>query len=484
MERTQTVKLTNSQISESFCKVINRLMEGHSVDLELIRQIPEIQLADQCKENAGVDTMKLDQDVRKPMQNGILRKINSLGSYTGIIENEEGQKVPSYDGYVERGRQVHFVLGLPASGKSSALADVCSQEFNARLIDSDMIKEAIPEFNGGWGATTVHNESKKIMQQSFEDALALGDNIVVPRIGEPPESIMEMMRTAKDAGYSVNIHYMDLDANKALGRMLGRFVYSGRYMEPEIMCRYIGQDGENLMHSAFETLRDCEYCDGYSEWSNDVEFGKEPVLVDCKGISGRFLDDARRDVENLIGVEPEDEFIKASAQYDINNSVVSDAILAAKHKRNEAETSVRVLTTVEKQGREYHDKMMQSYQKMMSTTGGPTEMMTVSNMHPVKLPNVNLGYDLDTKSSDAMSRTNPSLNEYIDTSIHTESKDVEVAAQSDKSDVADKLMDQTAKARYNSLGYEKMKKQVEKADKDSDKEVEQTVPTLPGDVFQ
>ena len=277
MERNQIVKLTKTPISESLYKVINRLEQGHFVDMSVIKQVPEIQLADMCLKNSGTDTMLLNQNTRKIMQEGILRHINSLGSYGGIEIDENGVKTPVYNGFVERGRQVHFVLGLPASGKSSALADVVSREFHARLIDSDMVKESIPEFNNGWGATTVHNESKMIMQQSFEDALALGQNIVIPRIGEPPESILEQMKTAKDAGYTVNIHYMDLDPNKALGRMLGRFVYSGRYMEPEIMARYLGKDGENKMHDAYETLRDSEYCDGYSEWTNDVAFGENAI---------------------------------------------------------------------------------------------------------------------------------------------------------------------------------------------------------------
>lgn len=361
MDRNQIVKLTKTPISESFYKVINRLEQGHSVDMSIIEQVPEIQLADMCLENSGTDTMLLNQNTRKIMQEGILRHLNSLGSYNGVDVDENGIKTPVYNGFVERGRQVHFVLGLPASGKSSALADVVSKEFHARFIDADMVKESIPEFNNGWGATTVHNESRMIMQQSYEDALALGQNVVIQRIGEPPESILEQMKTAKQAGCTVNIHYMDLEPNKALGRMLGRFVYTGRYMGPRIMERYLGKDGENKMRDAYETLRDSEYCDGYSEWTNDVAFGENAILVDYGGITGKFLDDARHDIESKLGTKEEDPFISDSEQHDILLSVREDEINLVKNIRNNAETRIKILTDVQKQGREFQERMMKAY---------------------------------------------------------------------------------------------------------------------------
>lgn len=366
MERTQIVKTTQSQISDSLCRVINRLQDGHPVDMKLIMATPEMQLASQLAANTPTPTDKMDQRARRTMQNGILRKLNSMGSYSGEIEGQDGKKSPSYDGLVERGRQVHFVLGLPASGKSSALADTVSREFNARIIDSDMAKEMIPEFNNGWGAAAVHGESKMLTQQSFMDALALGDNIVVPKIGEPPDSILAMMKVAKQAGYECVAHYMDLDPNKAMGRMLGRFVTTGRYIPPSVAAEYVGDGNRNLMMESFQEIIKSPDCDGYSMWSNDVPMGSRPVLLEYDGIAGQFLDDANVDKSAVLGVEPEDPFLADMAMLDIDVAVKNDQMAAAKAAQNGARSEFASISREVREMSEFYEKAMKGYEAMKS----------------------------------------------------------------------------------------------------------------------
>ena len=52
---------------------------------------------------------------------------------------------------------------------------------------------------------------------------------------------------AISSGYVVNIHYVDLDRNKALGRMLNRFIEDGRFLKPELIEKYNNPQQGNLM---------------------------------------------------------------------------------------------------------------------------------------------------------------------------------------------------------------------------------------------
>lgn len=56
----------------------------------------------------------------------------------------------------------------------------------------------------------------------FKEALREGRNIVLPKVGSDADKLMtDYIAYAKDAGYKVNVHFVDLDRNKALGRMMG-----------------------------------------------------------------------------------------------------------------------------------------------------------------------------------------------------------------------------------------------------------------------
>lgn len=364
MKQSQIAKITQAPISESLYNIITRLEAGHHVNSELIMATPEVRLAEQCVSNQGIETCKLDQGPRRVLQNSLLRNINSLGSYSGTVVDEKGEKKACYDGVVGRDKQIHFVLGLPASGKSSALADVISSEFEARIIDSDMIKENIPEYNDGWGSGVVHEESRDVMYKSFYDGLALGENLVIPRIGDPPQYIEEMMKIAKDAGYNVNVHMMDLDPNKALGRMLGRFVTTGRYIDPTWGGQWAQPGGLEKMNKSFDALRYSEYCDGYTKWSNDVNFGEKSVLLEYSGIGGRFIDDARIDIENLISIEEEDIFTEMSENMNIELIIKSEQVKEAKSRRNEAEMEIRTKTAEIKKDSEFRDNMTKEYEEL------------------------------------------------------------------------------------------------------------------------
>lgn len=56
----------------------------------------------------------------------------------------------SFSGEIRREKRLDIVIGLPASGKSSALVEPISELYESRVIDSDEAKKLLPEFNNGW----------------------------------------------------------------------------------------------------------------------------------------------------------------------------------------------------------------------------------------------------------------------------------------------------------------------------------------------
>ena len=231
----------------------------------------------------------------------------TLMDYESISLDESGKPLVDshgntiYNNDVERGRRLDIVIGLPASGKSSAIVDTISYEHHSMLIDNDEAKRQFPEFNKGWGANTVHKESQIVEQAVFREALREGRNIVLPKVGSDADKLMtDYIAYAKDAGYKVNVHFVDLDRNKALGRMMGRFIHTGRYLSPELINKYANERDGNKIAQAYEALKSMDGIDGCSKWDNDVGRGEEPILLEAANLDDDFIKNARMkgDMEN------------------------------------------------------------------------------------------------------------------------------------------------------------------------------------------
>ena len=342
MDRDQEVKLTHSRISDSLYACIERLEQGYRVNMADVERTPEVQLAKQVLGECPQSTLNLDARPRLIMRNGIARKLQSLGSFTGYDDTQD--KNPIYDGYVNMGRELHIVVGLPASGKSSNLVDVISKEFGARVLDNDMTKQSIPEYWGGWGAGAVHEEAKEITDEVMERCMSMGENIVVPKLGTPPESLQRIMDAASKYGYNVSVHMMDVNPNKAIGRMLSRFVVTGRYDDPSWMEKFV--DDPELMNRSFEeTKKMAEEASfdgaagvGYSIWTNNVDRGDRPILKEFGGkmLEGYdFIKEARTDLDKEVLPEDESEKtakLKAAVIHDavINDNVAIDTMMKNK----------------------------------------------------------------------------------------------------------------------------------------------------------
>ena len=264
-------KLTGEPVSEEMQSVLKRLANGENVPEAEIGQLKEIREANSCLGN-GVPTVKLKD--REGIQNGVYNRLQKSGS---AVTDDSGHV--SFTGEIRREKRLDIVIGLPASGKSSALVEPISEMYHSRIIDSDEAKKLLPEYNDGWGAGIVHKESQLISDRQFKAAVRNGENITYPRVGGDCDELTDIIAAVKKQGYSVYIHFNELDRNKALGRMINRFLETGRYIKPELVTKY-----GNGISATYETLKNrSELVDGFSKWNNDVPLGCRPKLIEYSG---------------------------------------------------------------------------------------------------------------------------------------------------------------------------------------------------------
>ncbi len=188
---------------------------------------------------------------------------------------------------VLRNKELTIVLGPPAAGKSTIANELAIANRSA-ILDSDEIKKALPEYEGGIGASAVHEESSDLAKILQSLMIEQGTNIVLPKVGHSASSIRKVISLYKDKGYKVRLVNMDVTPENAYQRMIGRFVSSGRIIPPA----YLDAVGANPS-ATFRTLRQEGAADGYAEIDNNGGFNDPKEVREVSGdnpLSGSSFD--------------------------------------------------------------------------------------------------------------------------------------------------------------------------------------------------
>lgn len=196
------------------------------------------------------------------------------------IELEKGGALPRKCD-VKLTRQAIILIGLPASGKST-IANAIAEEYGAVVIDSDYAKRKLPEFSDHlYGASIVHNESSRItfgfqndnprkLKSLYELSIDAGANMVIPRIGQNPRSIIDLTETLKNFNrYKVHLVLVSLPKRDATIRAVYRFAESNRYVplglifdgygnDPSHCYYYLRAKYENLFRSMGAVSTSCK----------------------------------------------------------------------------------------------------------------------------------------------------------------------------------------------------------------------------------
>ena len=256
--------------TEETQKVLNRLANNEHVSLETIQMLEEIREA-YTRRGDYEPTVNINTPSRQELRQKIQDDVEKLGS---ARLDENGEWV--YDNNIRKEKRIDVVIGLPAAGKSSAIADPLSNRYGSRIVDCDIVKERLPEFDNGYGADNVHDESKLINDNILDRAMENGENIVLPIVGSGYNKLEQKLQSYKDRGYNVHLHLNELPMNKSLGRMLNRFLETGRFLEPLLAYKYQNKPTEVFNRIIAERG---DLLNGYSHYSNDVKRGEKPIFI-------------------------------------------------------------------------------------------------------------------------------------------------------------------------------------------------------------
>lgn len=154
-----------------------------------------------------------------------------------------------------------IVVGLPAAGKSTKIANPLSEEQGAFIMDSDEMKRLIPEYrdtNGG-AANAVHKESKSLMKSAldeFSGGSMKGINLIIPVIGDDAGKLHDnYIERLLKAGYKIEIAYKKADAKSSANRVVSRAIKDGRFIPREVVMGY----NDNAVRNAYSTVLNADY---------------------------------------------------------------------------------------------------------------------------------------------------------------------------------------------------------------------------------
>ena len=180
-------------------------------------------------------------------------------------------------GAKNQNKRADLVIGMPGAGKSSRLAKPLAKEHGSLIIDSDDVKEDMPEYQKGIGAKALHLETAFIADDLIlGKAIRNGDNVVLARLGKTLETMQELIRLLKGNGYEVHVHYMDAKPAESARRAVTRFLEGGRFVDPA----YILNTVDTKPKEVYNRIKEMEEVSSYEAYDNNVPKGTDPRLYD------------------------------------------------------------------------------------------------------------------------------------------------------------------------------------------------------------
>ena len=224
-KREEVVKSLNNDSLENISKIPDEQLLEFADDL---KKHPEIQALKKTSE-AIEDTYQIANNAgRVDKNNNFDATWIKERNWDGIINDLYGT------GSAKKEKKMFIVMGLPASGKST-FANAIKEETGSIIIDSDFVKERLPEYDGGIGAQAVHVESKDIASIIQDKAMANGDNIILPIVGSSGNKVEQLQNIYKQFGYKIYLQYIEVPREVAIIRNVKRIVDDGRFVDPEII---------------------------------------------------------------------------------------------------------------------------------------------------------------------------------------------------------------------------------------------------------
>jgi predicted ABC-type ATPase len=183
------------------------------------------------------------------------------------------------DGEVAAGKRAVLVIGGPGSGKSTLALKIATRE-RAAIVDADLVKEALPEYDDGQGTQAVHRESAEIAHLVADAFIARGENFIWPRTGSTASSIRRIAENAKANGYALDLINVDVSEDEAARRVVKRFLETGRMVQARVV-----KDARVRAHNTYEELKREGVADRYAELDSSDRW-PWPILQDGEAVAG------------------------------------------------------------------------------------------------------------------------------------------------------------------------------------------------------
>lgn len=378
MDENTINKLTGKPVSKEFLEIIRKLNDNICVSQKEINELPEVQYANLCTPNSKMSKDEMER--RLPIQSNAFDLLQN--EIKSAVTQSDG--TVTFDGEIRCEKRLDIVIGLPAAGKSSALAEPLSEFYKSRLIDCDEAKKRLPGFDGGWGAGYVHPESQKVSDRQFFTAISKGENITYPRVGADCEDLKKYIEQAKKAGYKVYVHYNELDRNKALARMLSRFVETGRYLSPDLI------DGKSEgIRNTYAELKQSQIdapeklVDGFSHWDNDVPFGERPKLKEC---SETCVDFCKSQKPNTVK-EKAEQHDTVVEKLTVRVEELEAELRTVKAQLDKAQAQLSKTSNIcRRLPKEFQEQFVQKRDELYPRQNNPTRSNSIDNTKPHKPP--------------------------------------------------------------------------------------------------
>lgn len=237
-------------------QVVENIERGNLYDLEALYNLPVFKRIEEkiseYDSKFGVTAEKTDAERIKNRDKWVKDFLNGANGADTMPPNGAPLKKES---------KATIVVGLPAAGKSTKIANPLSEEQGAFILDSDEMKKLIPEYketNGG-AANAVHAESKDLMRRAFKEfteGSRKGINLVIPIIGDKTKSIKgNYINALHNAGYDVEIAYRYADTKTSANRVVARAIKTGRFIPREVVKGY----DDDAIRNAYEEILEADF---------------------------------------------------------------------------------------------------------------------------------------------------------------------------------------------------------------------------------
>ena len=193
-------------------------------------------------------------------------------------------------------KKVLIIMGPTAAGKSTLEKQY--KNLGAYLADSDEVKKALPEYEGGLNANGVHVESSFINAVIMRRAVQNGDNIIYPTTGREGDKLQKTIKAFEDEGYNIQVANVEVEPNVAKLRNIARTFTQNRVVKQQL-----------LDENTFKTIKNNynNVKDEYKVKTTDIEEARAgdatSIQESGRGISPRVFEEELEEI--ITRLDPE-----------------------------------------------------------------------------------------------------------------------------------------------------------------------------------